>query len=216
MTVTTGRMEAALEALLGHEPSSDELAKVYRVKDVLGLADHDAIWTVLLALGYYGTLYEEIPEKIRAASLDIIAQQRMMLEPAARAVETQMAGTIERKSAETVARIVEETLRGAKAIGTDARRRLTVLAIGLSLSVAAVLVGLVGWGAYSAGRAERNGELAWLDSAEGRAARAFAKLNNVAAMLECGPPLTHQQGKDGGYCVPYDGAAKQVRMWRVE
>lgn len=209
------RLREALIAVVGREPTPEEVSKFHRVKDALGLEEHDAIWTFLVAFGHYEILYQGIPDQIKHAALEIIAAQRAMLEPAARAIEERTFRQIEGNATRTVERIVEETLRGAKAIQDHAQKKRLTVAIALSLGIAAICILVTAWGGYIAGRASAQGELSWLESAQGRAAREFARLNDVNAMLACEAPLTRQVLDGATHCVPYEQVSKKVRMWRV-
>lgn len=211
----TDRLNEALAALVDREPTAEEVSRFHRIKDTLGLAEHDVVWTFLVAFGHYELLYEAIPEKIKHASMELIAAQRALLEPAAKAVESQLFASVEKNATKTVERVVEEALRGAKTIQDSLQRRRLGIAFAVSAGVAALVVGLAVWGGFEAGRASRNGDMSWLDSSEGQAVRRFAQLNDVKAMLACEEPLARQQAAGKEHCVPYEKTTKQVRMWRI-
>lgn len=211
----TDRLTEALALLVGREPTAEEVSRFHRIKDVLGLAEHDVVWTFLVAFGHYELLYEQIPEKIKNASMELIATQRTLLEPAAKTVEAQLFSTVEKNASRTVERVVEEALRGAKTIQDSVQRKRLGIALACSVGLAALVVGIAVWGGFEAGRASRNGDMSWLDSHEGKAARRFAQLNDVKAMLACEEPLSRQQIAGKEQCVPYDRGNKQVRTWRI-
>jgi len=58
---------ALYESITGALPDDDSLQRMQRVRDVLGLKDNDALWSILAVLEYYLRLYETIPDDIREA-----------------------------------------------------------------------------------------------------------------------------------------------------
>ena len=61
-----------LEKLLDRELSAEEKERFGRIHSVLGITDGDALWDVVTALEYQRTFYEELPQKIAAASTEIL------------------------------------------------------------------------------------------------------------------------------------------------
>lgn len=61
-------LKSAFEQLIDRCPTDQDIQRLFKVKEALGLDSNDAIWTVLLALEYYRTLYEEIPDQIQRAT----------------------------------------------------------------------------------------------------------------------------------------------------
>jgi hypothetical protein len=60
-------IEKKYENLLGRPLTASELSNLNKIKDTLEVSDNDAFLTVLVALQYHLTLYQEIPEKINNA-----------------------------------------------------------------------------------------------------------------------------------------------------
>lgn len=67
-------METAFERLVGRQPSEAERARLYAVREALGLGSSDALWLVLIALQYYHSLYEQFPPLIRAAANEVLVE----------------------------------------------------------------------------------------------------------------------------------------------
>jgi hypothetical protein len=67
-------LETAFERLLGYSPSESDRARLYQVRETLGLGTSDALWLVLIALQYYYALYERFPPLIRAAAGEILVE----------------------------------------------------------------------------------------------------------------------------------------------
>ena len=57
-----------MEKLLDRKLSDDEITRLRRIKDVLGISDSDAIWDVLTAMEYQWFYYDELPQKIAGLS----------------------------------------------------------------------------------------------------------------------------------------------------
>lgn len=55
--------------LLGRQPSEAEVARLFQVKDTLGIGDNDALWIVLLSLEQYDAQFRRYPALLQS-SLD--------------------------------------------------------------------------------------------------------------------------------------------------
>ena len=58
-------LDESFEKLLGRQPTDDERQRLYRVRDALNIKPTDAVWTLLMVLEHYQTMYEEIPASDR-------------------------------------------------------------------------------------------------------------------------------------------------------
>ena len=63
-----------LEKLLGRELADSEKTRLQRIQDALNIGPNDALWSIIAALEYQRAYYEELPEKIRAATQEILAE----------------------------------------------------------------------------------------------------------------------------------------------
>jgi hypothetical protein len=61
-----------LEKLLNRELSAEEKERLRRIQDMLQISDEDSLWDILTAMEYQRAYYEELPQKIAAASLEIL------------------------------------------------------------------------------------------------------------------------------------------------
>jgi hypothetical protein len=52
-----------LETLLERELAPDEIERLRRVRDILHIADNDALWDMLTAMEYQRAFYEALPGK---------------------------------------------------------------------------------------------------------------------------------------------------------
>lgn len=208
--------EKALQTLLGREPSAEELGKFYRIKEQLGLSDHDVVWTFLLAFGHYEILYSEIPAKIEEAAKRTLAEFRVSADAVAAATERQMRANVEASVVETVKKLSDQAIATSQALANDSNRRKLLVAIGISIGIAALAVLAVLWTGYRLGAGSRDADVAWLNTPQGIAAKEFAEMNDVQAMLSCDRPLARVDEGGKTFCMPYDPDKKQVRTWRIE
>lgn len=64
-------LNSAFQTLTGKAATDKQLQDLYRVKETLGIRDHDALWEVMIALQYHLHLYKEVPENIQNRSDEI-------------------------------------------------------------------------------------------------------------------------------------------------
>lgn len=213
-------IEQALQTLIAREPTPDEVAKFYKIKETCGFSEHDSVWALLLAFGHFEILYGEIPEKIATQARGLLADHRLALEAAAEAAERAVRGSMIENVTKTTREMADKAIEAGKVIASHGYRRNVAFAIVAAFAVSTVLIGAVAWGAYKIGT--RSGavgvmvDAAWVQSAEGRAAKTFAQLNNIQTMLEC--PSNYQTHKEGSatYCIPYDEATRRSFGWRIK
>ncbi|NLP65560.1 hypothetical protein [Paraburkholderia sacchari] len=213
-------IEQALQTLIKRDPTPDEVAQFYKVKEICGFSEHDSVWALLLAFGHYEILYGEIPGKITEQTVKLLADHKLSLEAAAEAAERAVRGSMIENVTKTTRDMADRAIEAGKVIASHEHRRKLIFAVlgAFALSVAAA--GALAWGAYKAG--ERSGavgamlDAAWAQSPDGRAARTFAQLNNMQGMLDCAPNYqTHKEGS-ATYCIPYDESTRRTFGWRIK
>lgn len=64
---SSATLDAAFEHLLGRQATDGERLHLRRLQDKLGIGSNDAIWLIFVALDYYATLYQQIPQAMRGA-----------------------------------------------------------------------------------------------------------------------------------------------------
>ena len=69
-----GEAFVRLEKLLGRELEQSEKERLQRIQDVLKIGPNDALWSIIAALEYQRAYYEELPQKIRTATEEILAE----------------------------------------------------------------------------------------------------------------------------------------------
>lgn len=212
-------IDQALQALIQREPTPEEVAKFYKIKEICGFSEHDSVWSLLVAFGHYEILYSEIPKSITDQTTRLLADHKLALEATAHATDRAIRSSLVESVASTAREMAEKALEAGKALAAGEQRRRLILAIVLALAITVPFVGLVAWGAFKAG--EKAGmfaqgqENAWARSLDGQAAREFSRLNNVRAMLDC---AGYQSRKDdtSTYCIPYDEKSKRSYGWKIK
>jgi hypothetical protein len=63
---------SAFELLTGKAPNDLQLQTLHKLKQTLGIRDHDALWEVMIALQYHLDLFKEIPDAIREMAQELI------------------------------------------------------------------------------------------------------------------------------------------------
>ena len=209
-------LEHALESLVGREPTAEEIAKFYKIKEICGFSEHDSVWAMLLAFGHYEIIYGEIPKKIADKSQQLIADHKLALEATALATEKLIKSNLVDSVANTARNMAEQVIQSATAISQHESRRKFLLAVLFSIGLAASTVALVGWVSYTCGEKSATANAVWLQTREGEAARKLAKINNISAMLECPEEFKRHQEGNALYCVPYDEKTKRNWGWRIK
>ena len=209
-------LEQALAELIGREPTTDEITKFYKLKETLGLSEHDVVWTLLLAFGHYEILYGQIPNKIAVETKDLLAEHKIALEATAHATEKQLKTSLAESVSTTVKDISAKVIETSKQIAIAESGHKLKLFLSMSVGAICILVLLVGWTGFYIGSRAVDADTAWLNTTEGRAARNLAKINNVDAMMKCPKEFKQFTEGDSTYCIPYDNELKRNWGWRIK
>lgn len=212
-------IDQALQTLLQREPTPEEVAKFYKIKEICGFSEHDSVWAILLAFGHFEILYGDIPDKIAEQARQLLADHKLALEASADAAERAVRGSLIEQVTKTARELAERSMEAGKILANQQSRRKFLLGVGFAMAIAVPSIGALVFGAYHAGMRAQTSiatlDSAWVQSPEGRAARALAQLNNVDAMLAC---RSYQVRKEANatYCVPYDERANRSFGWRIK
>lgn len=83
-----------LEILLARKLSEEEIARLRRIKNVLEIPEDDALWDILAAMEYQRAYYEELPQKIAAASAEILQKISVAAEKEVAAAQSRLADSV--------------------------------------------------------------------------------------------------------------------------
>jgi hypothetical protein len=100
-------VEEAFGKLVGRQASPEERARLYRLRDALGLQDNDAFWSIVMALEHYDSFFRAYPAQLAEETRRAIEQARGAFAAAA----SQEAARIERTLSERVAQTSVEIAR---------------------------------------------------------------------------------------------------------
>jgi len=213
-------LDLALQTLIGRPPSTEELAKFYQIRDLLGFSEHDAMWSLLLAFGHYEILYRDIPEQIVSQTKSLLAEHKLALEATAGAAERMVGAAM----AASVEKASKEAIEAGKRIALTSKdsipKRRHLLALAGTCAIAVFAAFGIGALAYQAGtRAGADGanlDAAWTATPQGKAAKAFAGLNPIQSMLDCSSNFQVRSEGNATYCIPYDPKTKLTTGWRIK
>ena len=93
--------------VVGRAASEEERARLYRLRDALGLRDNDALWSIVMALEHYDSFFRAYPEKLAEKTAQCIERARATFAMAAR----EEAARAQRLLSESVAQTSVEIAR---------------------------------------------------------------------------------------------------------
>lgn len=123
--------ETSFARLVGHQPSHEQRERLYRIRDVLGLRDDDALWSIVSALEHYDALYRLYPAQMASQMREAAEQAMDRARATVAAMAVEESAHAHRMLAETVART-----------STDLARKLADKPVGVhrfSLALACVV-----------------------------------------------------------------------------
>jgi hypothetical protein len=209
-------LEEALATLLPRDPSAEEIAKFYKIKEICGFSDHDSVWSLLVAFGHYEILYGDIAKNITEKTRELLAEHKLTLEATANAAEKQIRANLTESVSKTTREMANQVIQTASTIAQKNSKRNISLALFMSIGMASLCLVLVAWFSFSMGTKQAISDNAWLQTNEGQAARKLAQLNNVQEMMICPNHFQKREQNDGVYCLPYDEKSKKGWGWRIK
>ena len=127
---------AALEKLLGRELGNEEKERLQRIQDTLRIGPTDALWSIIAAMEYPRIYYEELPEKIRTVTSEILED---------------IADASEKEVVRAQSRLAESVVKQAESLSLKRHVR-TWLAWGISALFLLLLYGaFLMWAGFSLG-----------------------------------------------------------------
>jgi hypothetical protein len=108
-------VEDTFAKLVGRQASEAERARLYRLRDALGLRDNDAFWSIVMALEHYDSFFRAYPDKLAEKTAQCIDSARTAFAVAARheaaRAERLLAERVAQTSVEIARKLAEEPLR---------------------------------------------------------------------------------------------------------
>lgn len=101
--------------VVGRSASDEERARLYRLRDALGLRDNDALWSIVIALEHYDSFFRAYPDKVAEKTAQSIDNARAAFAAAARLeaaqVERLLSERVAQTSVEIARKLAEEPWR---------------------------------------------------------------------------------------------------------
>jgi hypothetical protein len=184
-----GELEDSFALLLQRQPSDNERQRLYRVCDALKIKATDTVWSLLMVLEYYVTLYSEFPARIAATAREVTNTVRVAAEGEAKAAQE-----------ETKRALAQAVGQAAVKAANDAATTHLVMSVSIAAGVVGTMMLIVGFGAYGRGResgravgenvAKREcsalvAASSWANTPDGQLAFAFAKVGGLGEVARC-------------------------------
>jgi AcrR family transcriptional regulator len=94
-------VEEAFAKVVGRQASEEERARLYRLRDALGLRDNDAFWSIVMALEHYDSFFRRYPAELAEYTERCIEDARAAFAAAAAREAAEVQRTLSEKVAET-------------------------------------------------------------------------------------------------------------------
>lgn len=181
-------VEDAFVAYFDRQPNDKERQRLMRGRAAAGIKDNDALWTLLVVLEHYETLYERFPALIAKAASDVTDKARAGAEGELRAAAARTHAELAKSVAQTARDIAER-------VASASRWKWISTTFALAAAIfAGVGIGMFRQGAKSganAGRLEGYASAhdekaaAWANTPEGQLGFGLAKVGSLRGLATC-------------------------------
>jgi len=130
-------VEDAFAKVVGRHASEEERARLYRLRDALGLQDNDAFWSIVMALEYYDSFFRRYPGELAEETRRCVDGARAAFAAAAQ----NEAAHVQRVLSEKVAQTSVEIARKLAARPLALHRVTTALAAVVAFGALCVSAG---------------------------------------------------------------------------
>jgi hypothetical protein len=211
-----GELDDNFALLLQRQPSDQERQRLYRVRDALKIKATDSVWSLLMVLEYYVTLYSEFPARIETTARAVTSTVRAAAEVEAKAAQE-----------ETKRALAQAVRHAAVKAANDAATADLVKWASIAAGVVGTMMLAVGFGAYSQGRksgravgenmAKREcsalvAATSWANTPEGQLAFALAKAGSLGEVARCtGRGMVVRDGS----CTVLSERGKTIARWSM-
>lgn len=181
--------EEAFSKLVGRQPTDKDRQGLYKIRDAIGIKNTDSLWILMIALQYYETLYERIPQKIAAAAGQAVAAAKNTAEAQAKAA-----------AADAQQGLTKGVLRTVNEIASRATVKDILKWMAFTVFTLSVMLVTVGWWEFHRGEAEgewraakvaqesrdrRAAESSWASTPDGRIAFELAEAGILHDIVTC-------------------------------
>jgi hypothetical protein len=108
-------IETVFEQLVGRKPTEPERERLYRLRQVLGLRDNDAFWSIVMALEHYDAFFRAYPAQLAEVTERAVENVRAASAAAAHeevaAVQRALAAKVAETSVELAHKLAHKPLR---------------------------------------------------------------------------------------------------------
>ena len=101
-------VDDAFAKVVGRQASEGERARLYRLRDALGLRDNDAFWSIVMALEHYDSFFRAYPAQLAEAAGRTIEHARAAFAAAAEREAAEVQRVLSEKVAETSVEIARK------------------------------------------------------------------------------------------------------------
>jgi hypothetical protein len=196
-------VEDAFAAYFDRQPNDKERQRLMRGRAAAGIRDNDALWTLLMVLEHYETLYERFPALIAKAASEVTGKARIAAE-----------GELKAAAARTHAALAESVAQTARDIAERVASTSRWKWISTTFALAAAIFACVGIVMFrqgvrsgvDAGRVEgyasardEKAAATWANTPEGQIALGLAKAGSLRELAACSGKGWKRRGTS---CLP--------------
>lgn len=208
-------LEESFKKLLDRQPTDGARQRLYRVRDALNIKPTDAVWTLLMVMEHYQTMYEEIPRQIAEAARNATETIRATAEAQAKAARE-----------ETKKGLMKAVTEAVRATAKQHARAEHFKWVSAAVSIVSIMFLAVGWGenrrgqaqGLAAGESRAKAECAyatklssWALTPDGTRAYELEKLGSLHDLVSCAGRGLERKGD---WCVAQPERGRSYR-WRV-
>lgn len=201
---------SVLEQIKERKPTDEELQRIYKISNALGMNDNDVFMSLIAALDHYHGLYDAIPSSIneatRKASLEAVER--------AKAAISEMVAEKERNLSEAV-------YLSAEKVAEASSTKVMLKWISTAMIACTLCLCAVSWFSYNQGKKSgfsmaRDEDLflktrdAWAQTESYRNAFLYYQKGLLDPILKC-----NQKGWkiENGFCYPHEFIDEKGKKW---
>jgi hypothetical protein len=225
-------LTSAYEALTGQVPNDAQIQELYKIKQLLGIRDNDALWDVMIALQYHRHLYGEVPEAIQNMASKLIESLRdtsatvnqdfkdtciaeidkaiTFIQEAAKRLEAEVRRNLSESQLDFTKKIRDDALSVMKNVSEKDRLRWFSIALATCGVASLVFSGVGFWLGSMKGyndAVEINTKYHWSNTEDGKLAFQLYEGGNIRMLATCSGEGWKEKGNN---CFPHAGEKNQA------